>query len=309
MVLNDGKAEAVARLFIGMPVFAMDRFLEQAIDSLVEQSFEDWKLLIADNHSPDDTPRIGRHFEELDSRITYVRHEWNLGAPANFKYVLEAADCEYFMWAAGDDVWEPGYLASGVAALDSEESVGLAFGDVVNTDSFGEIIRTYPGFDHFSGPVNRQSILHYLLSPEIMGKANLIYGMMRRGVVRAAFHASPLTDNWGSDMAFVLAVLARAGFAYSNTMCLQKRVVRTGDSPGAPEPIVIENPKDHCFQPGDAPVYIADHRRAVRGTPFLVLTSLVMNWRLFSVCARKGTARARLYAGLLARGRRSRDNP
>ena len=288
----------MATLFIGMPVFGMDRFIEEALDSLIGQDFENWQLLIADNHSSDRTPEIGKRYEQIDSRIRFVRHDRNLGAPANFKYVLDAADGDYFMWAAGDDVWAPGYISFGIAALEADDRVGLAFGNVVNTDTYGHIIRTYPGFAAFSGPTQWRNILRYQLSPEIMGKANLIYGVMPLDRARAAKLASPLTDNWGSDMAFVLAVISRSRFAYIESMMLEKRVVRDGDVRGKPRPIVISRPKDHCFEIAVAPTYIAEALGAVRGTPFLLLTVITMGWRLISVCTRKFIARAGHYLRL-----------
>lgn len=288
----------MAKLFIGMPVFNSDGYIEAALDSLIQQDYSDWQLLISDNHSSDHTPDLARHYSRLDSRIRYVRQDRNLGAPANFKFLMNTAEGDYFMWAAGDDVWAPGFISSGVAALEADDRVGLAFGNVVNTDTYGDIIRTYPGFAAFSGSSRWKNVLRYQLSPEIMGKANLIYGVMPLNLTRAAYSASPLTDNWGSDMAFVLAVISRSRFAYIESMMLKKRIVRDGDVRGKPRPIVISRPKDHCFEIAVAPTYIADALRAVRGTPFLLLTVIIMSWRLISVCTRNLISRAGLYRRL-----------
>jgi glycosyltransferase involved in cell wall biosynthesis len=284
----------MSRLFIGMPVFEMDRFVKEAIESLIGQSFEDWRMLIADNQSGDATPEICRRAAALDSRISFVRHERNLGAPANFRFLLDTADTDVFMWAAGDDVWAPGFLERGIQVLEHDSTVGLAFGDVVNTDTYGAVVRSYPGFARLSGQVGRKTVGSYLLMPEIMGKANLIYGMMPTTVARAAFEVSPLTDNWGSDMAYVLAVISRARFAYAPPMLLRKRVVRRIDRPFRPAPIVITEPEDHCFPLAAAPSYIADHLRATKGTPFLGLTASIMTRRLVSIVCRKGRARGKL---------------
>lgn len=95
---------------IGMPVFNGEKTIGIAIDSILSQSHQDFILVISDNASTDGTEAICRSRAAQDARIRYVRQPVNLGAEANFRYVLDCASSDYFMWAAADDVRSPDFL-------------------------------------------------------------------------------------------------------------------------------------------------------------------------------------------------------
>lgn len=93
-----------------MPVYNGEKYLREAIVSLLEQDYADFELIIADNASTDATEEICREFARLDSRIHYLRNPTNIGAGPNFRLVLSLARGEYFKWAASDDIHYPGNL-------------------------------------------------------------------------------------------------------------------------------------------------------------------------------------------------------
>ncbi len=95
---------------IGMPVFNGAQFIQNALDSLLSQTVTDFELIISDNASTDETENICRKYAEQDSRIRYVRQPRNMGSAFNFKFVLDEARGEYFLWAACDDVRSPDFI-------------------------------------------------------------------------------------------------------------------------------------------------------------------------------------------------------
>ena len=97
-------------LTIGMPVYNRERFIGQAIDSLIRQSFKDFVILISDNCSTDNTPIICRKYASLDNRVKYFRQSKNIGMVENFQFVLDICETKYFMWAASDDLWSPNWI-------------------------------------------------------------------------------------------------------------------------------------------------------------------------------------------------------
>lgn len=99
------------KVSIGMPVYNSENSLRSALDSLLSQTMGDFELIISDNASTDQTESLCRAYAERDGRIRYSRRPANLGAEANFLYVLDRAVCEYFMWAAADDVRSPDFIA------------------------------------------------------------------------------------------------------------------------------------------------------------------------------------------------------
>ena len=96
--------------------------LPAALDSLLAQTVSDFVLVISDNGSTEATGEICRSHAARDDRIRYMRQPTNLGATMNFRHVLFEARTEYFMWAAGDGLWAPGFIAANLAALEADRS-------------------------------------------------------------------------------------------------------------------------------------------------------------------------------------------
>jgi len=102
---------------IGMPIYNSARHLRAALDSMLAQTYEDFEIIVSDNASTDETQKICEQYAESDARIRYIRQSVNLGATANFRYVLLQATAEFFMWAAADDCRSPDFLAGNLAFL------------------------------------------------------------------------------------------------------------------------------------------------------------------------------------------------
>ncbi|HEX8916315.1 MAG TPA: glycosyltransferase, partial [Humisphaera sp.] len=99
-------AQTLPRLTIGLPVYNGARYLAQALESYLGQTFTDFELLISDNASTDATPDICRAFAARDGRIRYTRNQMNLGAGPNFNKVYrDSRPAPFFKWTAADDVY------------------------------------------------------------------------------------------------------------------------------------------------------------------------------------------------------------
>lgn len=123
---------------LGLPVYNGERYLAQALECLLAQSFTDFELIISDNASSDATEQICREHAARDSRIVYYRQPENLGAIRNFNFVFEASSGEYFKWASYDDLCEPTFLEKTVAVLEAEEDVVVAYSRSDMVDASGQ---------------------------------------------------------------------------------------------------------------------------------------------------------------------------
>jgi glycosyltransferase involved in cell wall biosynthesis len=94
-------------LTVGLPVYNGERFVAHALDSILAQTFTDFRLIISDNASTDSTEDICREYAANDSRVDFVRHDRNRGAAWNFNSVVALCDSPYFRWAAADDAFAP----------------------------------------------------------------------------------------------------------------------------------------------------------------------------------------------------------
>jgi glycosyltransferase involved in cell wall biosynthesis len=109
-----------------MPVFNGERYMAEALESLLGQTFGELELLIVDNASTDATRDIAEDFARRDDRVRYHRNASNIGAAPNFNLAVELTEAPLFKWAAHDDRVLPTYLERCVSALDADERVVLA---------------------------------------------------------------------------------------------------------------------------------------------------------------------------------------
>lgn len=127
------------RVSIGLVVFNGERYLSEAIDSLLEQTYRDFELIISDNGSTDGTERIARAAAERDDRIRYVQHAENRGLAWNLNYAVREAAGEFFMWAGHDDVHGPEFIERCVDVLSADRGVVYAYGDTLLIDGEGKV--------------------------------------------------------------------------------------------------------------------------------------------------------------------------
>lgn len=111
---------------VGIPVYNAEVFLEECLENVTSQSFREIRILISDNASTDNTEAICRKFCELDSRIQYTKHNKNLGAWNNFRFLLDECQTKYFMWRADDDYSDIDYISTLTHLLETNSRANLA---------------------------------------------------------------------------------------------------------------------------------------------------------------------------------------
>lgn len=194
------------RVTIGLPVFNGEKYLAEAITSILDQTYTDFRLILADNASTDRTSDICKSFEKTDDRIRYVRHERNIGGIKNFNYVLSLNKSEYFKWVAHDDLCKPEFLQLCVEALDADPQVILAYPQTIDIDEQGRYLKlrdTGLGLDAQS-PYERFRRLI------VQGHgATMLYGLHRASVLMQAL---PQGSYYGSDRPLLGELALRGRF-------------------------------------------------------------------------------------------------
>jgi glycosyltransferase involved in cell wall biosynthesis len=118
---------------IGMCVYNEERFVRQALDCLLSQTFKDFELIIVDNASKDATGQICRDYKSRDKRIQYFRNSTNIGGKSATRAIARSSG-KYFMLAAGHDLWHPDYISECMAVLESDPQVVLCSAQVAVID-------------------------------------------------------------------------------------------------------------------------------------------------------------------------------
>lgn len=94
-----------------MPVYNGEKFVGKSIDSLLNQDFESWELVVVDDASADATPQILREYADRDSRIRVIRNEKNLNCGPSANRGIESARGPWIARMDADDLYLPHYLS------------------------------------------------------------------------------------------------------------------------------------------------------------------------------------------------------
>lgn len=197
---------ATPRVSIGLPVWNGEKYLDQALTSLVEQTFTDFEIIISDNGSTDRTEEICRAWVEREPRVRYIRNEENRGSAWNFNRVFHEATGTYFKWAAYDDKLLPEWLEECVAILDAEADVVLAYTRVIQIDENDEFLRHFSKFVDVTStdPVERirQVFYDWWCLP--------VFGLIRRQALTTTRLIGPYDS---SDRALLVQLAALGNFS------------------------------------------------------------------------------------------------
>lgn len=108
-----------------VPSYNYAHFLDEAIQSVMAQTYTDFELIIVDNRSTDNTAEVVQKYL-TDSRVSFVVNEQNLGLVGNWNKCLELAQGEYIKFLCADDKFHPQVLEKLVPVMDAHPSVALA---------------------------------------------------------------------------------------------------------------------------------------------------------------------------------------
>jgi glycosyltransferase involved in cell wall biosynthesis len=195
------------RVSIGLPVFNGERFIEQSIRSVLQQTFTDLELVVADNASTDRTVEIVEGFAAHDPRVTLLRSDQNRGAAWNYNRVFDHSTGELFRWHAHDDWFEPQLIERLVDALDAAPDAVLAHSWTRFVDDDGVTTRAF--HDDLGASGDRP---HDRLAATIrrLTFCNAVFGLVRRDVLAETARIAAFP---GSDVPLIYELAVRGKFA------------------------------------------------------------------------------------------------
>jgi glycosyltransferase involved in cell wall biosynthesis len=123
------------RVSVIIPAYATTRFIAEALDSVLAQTFDDYEIIVVNDGSPD-TAELERVLHPYRDKIHYIVQE-NRGSSGARNTALRAARGSLVAMLDSDDRWHPDYLASQVAVLDRDPSADVVYPDAVRFDENG----------------------------------------------------------------------------------------------------------------------------------------------------------------------------
>lgn len=197
-VPQTASGRAAPLITIGMPLYNNAATVERAVRSLLAQTVDDLVLIASDDGSRDDTAERVARIAQEDRRLVLVRQPRNLNY-GNFRYVLSQAAGPYFMFAAGDDWWEPTFIERCLEALEAHPAAVCAVPRIRFYPPNGEPKVTL-GTNPLTGTVER-NLVAYFRAPHCNSRR---YGLFRTEVAQRAF---PATDHHAYDLTFSACTL------------------------------------------------------------------------------------------------------
>ena len=195
-----------------------ERYVAQAIESVLSQTETDLELVISDNASSDRTADICRDYASGDSRIRYFRNDVNLGALPNFNRAFLLSRGTFFKWAAHDDVLRADYLRLCTKALEDAPDAAMCQSAIEYIDEAGASLGVHA--HHIEGSQAEDGAMRFTA---MVLRPHDCYGMMgvlRRNIVDRAM---PLESYHGADRALLARMALYGRFVSLPDALLQVR--------------------------------------------------------------------------------------
>ncbi len=210
--------ETQPKVSIGIPVYNGENFLEEAMRSVLAQSFDDLELIVSDNASTDRTAEIVRDLAAGDRRVVALRNDRNLGAAPNYNRAWAAARGTYFKWLAHDDRMLPGYLEATVSALEAAPDAVLCNSLVEYIDGAGKHLGLY---DSGLANADRPSPAERFAAMVLRSHSCVdFFGLLRRSAMENSLLHGPFH---GADRAFLAQMALRGRLLQLETPLVQMR--------------------------------------------------------------------------------------
>lgn len=126
---------------IVLPVYNGERYLAQAIESVLNQTFTDFELILVNDCSTDSTEEIIERYASKDQRIVYLKNEVNLKLPASLNRGFSVAKGQYLTWTSDDNLYMPTAIERMAEFLDQHPEAALVYCDYDEVDEDGALIR------------------------------------------------------------------------------------------------------------------------------------------------------------------------
>lgn len=187
------------RVCFGLTLFNNSKYLGEAIESLLNQTYNDFCIVAIDDCSDDSTDDIMQEYAKKDERISYFRNEQRNGMVNTWRDAFlkakELYEPDYFAWASDHDIWHPEWLEYHVDTLNENPNVVLSYPDVVAIDINGnEKQEGTPLPFETTGMIRLDRYYH--VCRHLSGAGNKIYGLFRSDALEKAgiFRSVTLPD-------------------------------------------------------------------------------------------------------------------
>ena len=131
---NDNK-----KISVILPVYNGERYLAEALESILGQTYTNIELIVVDDCSTDCTGEIIQKYSERDRRVRYIKNAVNLKLPRTLNVGFSNATGDYLTWTSDDNRYKPEALERMAYWLESKPDIDMVYADYTGVDSEGKI--------------------------------------------------------------------------------------------------------------------------------------------------------------------------
>ena len=133
------------KISVIMGIYNCDELLPEAIDSIVNQTYTNWELILCDDASTDDTYKIAeKYYQNYPEKIILLKNEHNLGLPKTLNKCLSVVNGEYIARMDGDDISLPDRFEKQINFLESNPYVDCVGTGMTRFDEKGDFDNVFP---------------------------------------------------------------------------------------------------------------------------------------------------------------------
>ncbi|EGT3601053.1 glycosyltransferase family 2 protein [Clostridium perfringens] len=121
------------------PVYNAERFIGETINSVINQEYKNWEMILVDDCSKDNSENIIKQFAKNDKRIKYIKLSENSGAAISRNIAIQNAKGRYIAFLDSDDIWTSDKLKVQINFM-KKNNIGFSFSSYEVMDEGGELI-------------------------------------------------------------------------------------------------------------------------------------------------------------------------
>jgi glycosyltransferase involved in cell wall biosynthesis len=221
------------KVSVAIPTYNRLGYLKECLDSIVNQTFQDFDIFVFDNASDEPVEKELQKFQ--DPRIHFIGHKENVGSAGNINRILQYEfDSEYVLIFHDDDTMHPKMLEIETSFLDTHKNVGFVVADLHHV--MGEDMRFFPQIDK-----DAISFVLYQSQQEFVGKAIMQWrryafnsAMYRRQALQEGRLDFDRFSDF-ADVAFLVDIAKKGPSAFLDAQLVNYRLHAEQDSQGAKE--------------------------------------------------------------------------
>jgi glycosyltransferase involved in cell wall biosynthesis len=125
------------------PSYNSAPYIKETIESVLQQTYPNWEMIIVDDCSTDDSKEIVKRYIQEDKRIKLISNQENIGVAQSRNRAIEEANGDYIALLDSDDIWVPNKLEKQIELME-EKNILMSFSAYTIIDEKSETIGHYP---------------------------------------------------------------------------------------------------------------------------------------------------------------------